>query len=163
MEVNEKIFLAMQDFKGLDHLVHFSLKYTRTTSVLKTVLEKIRNIEENLINALYIYAKQEDPTLKNENVIVLRSKIVCKYFDDEKINENHEFYLKVKKLIRHDCDGCGDFRKHVALTYNFDDKEYIFDLKQASEFYIIVKKNFLYLLKKMDIKPFQIDFEDFTI
>ena len=163
MEINEKIYQAVQEFKGLDHLIHFSLKYTRTTNVLKTVLEKVRNIEEYLISALYIYARRQDPSLKDENVIVLKSKIVCNYFNDKNLNKNHDFYLRTKKLIRCENKCAGDFRKHVSLTYIFDEEEYVFDLKEAMEYYLKIKRNFRYILDKMDIKPFQIDFEDLTI
>ncbi|MDD3263273.1 MAG: hypothetical protein PHT94_00065 [Candidatus Nanoarchaeia archaeon] len=163
MDINEKIYQAVQEFKGLDHLIHFSLKYTRTTSVLKTVLEKIRNIEEYLISALYIYSKEKDSTLKDENVIVLRSRIVCDYFKDDILTSNHEFYLKVKKLIRCESKCSGDFRKHVGLTFNFEEGDYVFDLKEAMEYYKKTRKIFRYILDKMEVKPFQIDFEDLTI
>lgn len=163
MEVNEKIFYAMQDLKGLDHLIHFSLKYTRTTNVLRNVLEKIKNVEESLIDAMFYYIQTKDASIQKQTVSVLKSKVSCDFFDDQVLNENHAFYLKVKKLLRIDSSRRGDFRKHVALIYDFDGEEYIFDLKEATDYYNKLREYFAYILGILEIKPFQVDFDDFLV
>ena len=50
--MREKLEEAFEELKRVDHLIYVSLKYTRTTDVLKNVIDRMITTAECMMNAI---------------------------------------------------------------------------------------------------------------
>lgn len=117
MNEDENIQNAQEELKRVDHLIYVSLKYTRTCDIIKHVIERIIACFDFMFKYLLEDAKDKNeiqtiPTAPAAQVEALR-KI---HRDDEKIQENLDFYLFLRKLSRTKFSRRQEYRRHVTMT-----------------------------------------------
>ena len=112
---------AREELKRVDHLIFVSLKYTRTVDVLKSVLKRLINCFECIINGALGEALEERkistmPQAPIKKCSALRELYPGKY--DELI----DFFLFLRKVYRAEYDKINEFRRHVAFIAHTDDE-----------------------------------------
>jgi len=130
--MEESINDAKSELRRADHLVHVSLKYTRTVDVLKSVVQRLINTYDCAINALLIYKKVKDipsiPRLKVDMVKKLYEK-------DEEINHYMDLYIFLRDVNRAKFSRRLEFRRHVTMTAFLDDKEVEITIDIVDDYY----------------------------
>ncbi len=107
---------AREEMKRADHLLYVSLKYTRTVDVLKSLLERLTNAIDAIIDGLLDFALEKKKIKEKPENLGLKGTLVKKTFKDETINEMIDFSLTLKKINRAEFKRSREFRRHVTMT-----------------------------------------------
>lgn len=156
--MTEYLIDASDELKRADHLIFVSLKYTRTVDVIRSVVERIINACDFLING-YLNI------LENENIIFdipsapgAKAAMMKKHYKDNKeLIEYIDFYVFLRKLIRAKFTRSTEFRRHVTMTSTIIDLEneteniVKVDIDTVQEYFVKVK-SFLENYKKLVIE-----------
>jgi len=115
---------AKSELKRVDHLIYVSLKYTRTVDVFRSIIERMINCFDFIIEGLLEIEKQK----KNIESIPVSPSLRCEkvrkiYAKDEKINDCINFYLFLRKLIISKYTKRTEYRRHVTMTATFESGE----------------------------------------
>ncbi len=112
--MNEYLDDANGELRRVDHLIHVSLKYTRTVDVLKNVLNRLINCFDFCFLVLLAEDKDEEDIPKSPG---LRTKILREKYEKEKeIIEFINFYHHLRDLSRANFERSREFRRHVTMT-----------------------------------------------
>ena len=141
---------AIQEVKRVDHLVHVSLKYTRTVDVLRSVVDRIISTFDLAMEGLLNYLKEEKkindiPSGPGLRVDALKTNLK----DDAEMQDYLSFYLSLRRLMRAEYTKREEYRRHVTMISTLDDGN-----KTEINIDILVEyhektKNFLKHLMKM--------------
>lgn len=141
--MNDIVMLANEELKRADHLVYVSLKYTRTVDVIKSILERLINVYEVVINGVLEKAEEEMLIFEIPTIIKKRVETVLEIHSDDTMKDYLDFYMHLKKLDNASYSASGEFRKHVHMKATFANGEstevYMDDLKE----YFAKTKEFL--------------------
>ena len=148
--MRDKLEEAYEELKRVDHLIYVSLKYTRTTDVLKNVIERMITTVECMMNALGEHAKQTGKI----KVLPLLPIMKCKelkrlYTEDSAIIEFLEFYVLLKAINKAEYSSINEYRRHVTLIAQLEEGEYHVHIDKVTEFYKNLKKYFEYIKSLM--------------
>ena len=151
--MNEYIANVIDELKRADHIIYVSLKYTRTGDVLKNAVER-------LINALDFCILALANKLINENKIseipiqpVKKAEIVKEHFSDDEeygeiISDFMDFYLLLRKINNAEFTSEREFRRHVAMIVEVDNKKIEINIDIITEYYHKIKE-LVDILKKI--------------
>lgn len=134
-ELHDAIEEAHQEIKRADHLIFVSLKYTRTTDVIKSVIQRLSNTLGFLIESLLIKAEAEDKIKEIPVSPGQRAEVAKKHYQDEKIHKMVEFYLLLRKILRSQYSAEQEYRKDVTLIVDLGDDELEINLPLIHEYY----------------------------
>ena len=84
---------AKEELKRIDHLIYVTLKYTRTVDVLLSVVERMVNSYEFIIEALIIKAKDEGTLPEDVNNPIAKANFVLKTYSSAVLTRNIKKYL----------------------------------------------------------------------
>lgn len=135
MEFGELIEESGQELKRADHLIFVSLKYTRTTDVIKSIIERLSSAITLMIEVLLKTAEQEGKISEVPVSPGQRSDLVKTLYPDEKLNEIIDFYLYLRKILRSKYTSKQEFRKHVTMTVILPDDEIEITTDVIREYY----------------------------
>lgn len=126
---------AQDELKRLDHLIYVSLKYTRTTDVIKSIVQRIINAFDRGINSLLLHLKEQKiidelPPSAVERVDLIKSKI-----SDELLFNYLDMYLVYRKINKTDFTKSQEYRRHVAMTTILEGKEIETNIDTITEDY----------------------------
>ncbi len=141
--MRETLEEAYEELKRVDHLIYVSLKYTRTTDVLKSVIERMITTCECMLNTVGEHAKKTGKV----KVLPLQPGMKCKelkkiYPDDVMLQDFFEFYLLLKTVIKAEYAAVNEYRRHVTLIAQLEEGEYHIHIDKVTEFYKGMKKHF---------------------
>ena len=141
--MRETLEEAYEELKRVDHLIYVSLKYTRTTDVLKSVIERMITTCECMLNTVGEHAKKTGKV----KVLPLQPGMKCKelkkiYPDDVMLQDFFEFYLLLKTVIKAENAAVNEYRRHVTLIAQLEEGEYHIHIDKVTEFYKGMKKHF---------------------
>ena len=130
--MKEAIQDAKNELKRADHLVHVSLKYTRTVDVLKSVVQRLINTYDFAIIALLKYKKVKSiPRIPR-----LKVDLVKKLFEkDEKIHNYMSLYIFLRDVDQANFSRKLEYRRHVTMTAFLDDKEVEITIDILEDYY----------------------------
>ena len=137
--MKESLEKSKEELKRADHLIYVSLKYTRTCDIFKSVLERLINAIEYMLDAIL-------KNMENEKIIedipaqpVAKSKIVKQNTDDESIREMTDLYLRMRKINKAPFDRQREFRRHVTMTVNLEGENFDVNIDNITDYYKTVK------------------------
>ena len=150
--MNETIFHIRQELKRADHLYYVSLKYTRTVDVIRSIIERLINAFDFMIDGVLNKLKEEDKIPEVPSVPGLKCEILKKTFPDKhQVHEYVDFYLLLRKIMRSQYTASGEFRKGVAMTLKIInpetnlEEEYVVNVEKVKEFYDKTKECLAYV------------------
>ena len=136
-----KIFKGV---KRIDHLVYVTLKYTRTVDVFISIIKRMINAYEYIVEALL---KNAD-VLEQSNSPLTKAEIVKKHYDSKRVQKNIEKYLVLRKLRRAEYQKSNEFRRHVTMSAVVDDKPIETNIDSVTEDFHALK-DFLEYIEKL--------------
>jgi hypothetical protein len=139
-EINDNLTEAVREIKRIDHLIYVSLKYTRTADVIKSVVERMIEFFNQIIDSLLEFYQEEgkiDVIQKSPGLKCDQLRTVC---EDDKIIEMIDFYLMLRKVIRFDFTVINEYKRHVGRVTQFPDgTELIVNIDLVTEYYQVLK------------------------
>ncbi|MFP4400953.1 MAG: hypothetical protein ACLFPQ_03670 [Candidatus Woesearchaeota archaeon] len=139
-EIDERLHEALEELKRIDHLIFVSLKYTRTVDVIKSVVQRMVNYFNFVLDAMLDYYKE-----KGELDIIQKSPgLKCDQLrnltDDSKIHEMIDFYLLLRRLLRVDYSIINEYKRHVGMVAELSDTDTLtVDIDLITEYYKALK------------------------
>ncbi len=131
---------AKEELKRVDHLIFVSLKYTRTVDVIKSIIDRLLNCFDLLINGLLEDAKSRGLISQVPTTPVVKCEVLQKvYKQDETLQQYCAFYLLLRKINRANFERAREFRRHVTMTALVDEKEIEIDIDIISDYFNRVK------------------------
>lgn len=120
--MNEHLENVVEELKRVDHLIYVSLKYTRTVDVIRSIVVRIINAFDSMMDALIQKLKSEGkvttiPQLPGLKCDMLRAQ----YKESPQILEYIDFYLILRKIMRSKYKSSQEFRRHVTMTVELID------------------------------------------
>ena len=148
--MRDQVEEAYEELKRVDHLIYVSLKYTRTTDVLKNVIERMITTAECMMNAVAEHAKQTGKV----KTFPIQPMMKCKelkrlYGTEQELNEFLELYILLKTLSKAEYNSINEYRRHVTLIAQLDEGEYHVHIDKVTEFYKSLKRYMDYIKAMM--------------
>ena len=140
---------AKEEMKRADHLLFVTLKYTRTTDIIKSAIGRLVNAFDNaVIHALEILKKKkklkEIPLSPVSRAEVLRDLTKRDLYMLDYLN----LYFLLRKIYRAEYTKKEEFRKHVTLTVIHKDEAIEVDIKKLEEYYDKTREFVNYVAEK---------------
>src|SRR3989344_5752565 len=105
---------ALEEIKRADHLVHVTLKYTRTADVIKNIIERLINSFDFTFLEYLLYLKDKGKLRQIPDSSKARLELFKKEFKGKaKIYLN--LYTLMKSIFNAEFGKKEEFRKHVTL------------------------------------------------
>lgn len=112
---------AKEELKRADHLIHITLKYTRTTDVIISILQRFVSAIEAEMKDILEIAKEKKHITQIEPSPKLKTQQLRKLFkNSEEINILIDFYFLLRRIIKAEHSKKDEFRKNITL-YAIDD------------------------------------------
>ncbi len=141
---------AYEELKRVDHLIYVSLKYTRTTDVLKNVIDRMIATSECMMNAIAEHAKQTGKTKTFPIQPMMKCKELKKLYETEQdLNDFLEMYILLKTLSKAEYNSINEYRRHVTLIAQLDEGEYHVHIDRVTEFYKNLRRYMDYIKSMM--------------
>ncbi len=139
--INEDLGDALQESKRIDHLIYVSLKYTRTADVLLSVIQRMVNFFDFLVDALLLmYQEKGDVDVIQKSPGLKCDQLRAVVNHDEKLMEMIEFYLLLRKLARLPITIENEYKRHVGRITEFPNGETItVNIDSVTEYFVRVK------------------------
>ncbi len=124
----------IQEKISADHLLHVSLKYTKTCDVILNLLLRWRKMIETSIDGVLEKAKKKKKISKVPENNVKKIEVIRGLFKKDKdflkVIDLYEMLRKVEELRK---ERIGEFRKNVNLRIFYQGKEINFNLEKLKE------------------------------
>ncbi len=134
--MEESLFAAREELKRADHLIFVSLKYTRTVDVFKSIIQRLINVMDHLMDAMLKCKGIALPTVPRVKVELVKST----FAKDETVQNFMKLYLFLRAVDRAQFDRRLEYRRHVTMTAHLDDKEIEVSIDIIEEYFHKVKE-----------------------
>jgi hypothetical protein len=133
--MEEAITNAVEELKRVDHLIYVSLKYTRTVDVIRSVINRLIESYNAIIEGFLIRLEHESKIIEIPLAPMIRVRIIKDNIEDQTLHEGLEFYIYLRKLYRAEYTSSGEFRKKVMMSSNVDGQIIEIKMDTVLEFY----------------------------
>ena len=147
--MNEFLEAAVGELKRADHMIFVSLKYTRTVDVFLSIIDRMINSYEFIVDALVKKALQEHKVIEDPEIPLAKAQAVLETYDSKVIKDNIEKYLLLRKLKRANYEKSSEFRRHVTMTALVDGKVITVNIDNITEDFHKLKDFIEYVEKKI--------------
>ncbi len=146
--MNHSILNAIKELRRSEHLLYVSLKYTRTADVIKSVIARLIESFDWILDGLMEKFKDEKKIQEIPFAPRLKCEVIKEqYSDDSKLHDFLDFYLLLRRLNRAEYTESNEFRRHVTMTAHIKGEEDIpVDIDTVSE-YLQKTKDFIEFIK----------------
>src|SRR3989344_2153890 len=131
-----KLNEAKEEIKRADHLLYVTLKYTRTTDVIKNVIARLLDSYDNAIIYALEYLKKKKKIKNIPLTPVSRAEILR---DNNRrdiiILDALNGYFLLRKIQRAEYTKKEEFRKHVTLTVMHNDEAIEINIEILEDLY----------------------------
>ena len=139
---------AKEEMKRIDHLIYVTLKYTRTVDVFLSIIERMINAYEFIVDALIKKLQHENKIVEDLESPLVKAQAILKNYDSKPIKDNIEKYLLLRKLRRANYEKSNEFRRHVTMTAVVDGKVIAVNIDNVTEDFHKLKDFLEYIEKK---------------
>jgi len=144
-----KLNEAKEEIKRADHLLYVTLKYTRTTDVIKNVIARLLDSYDNAIIYALEYLKKKKKIKNIPLTPVSRAEILR---DNNRrdiiILDALNGYFLLRKIQRAEYTKKEEFRKHVTLTVMHNDEAIEINIEILEDLYNKTREFVDYLAEK---------------
>ena len=141
---------AKEELKRIDHLIYVTLKYTRTVDVFLSVIERMINSYEFIVDALIKLAIHEGKLKKEPDSPLTKAHEIVRIYDSKKIKDNIEKYLVLRKLRRANYEKSNEFRRHVTMAAIVESKVVEVNIDNITEDFHELKEFIEYVDKRIN-------------
>jgi hypothetical protein len=114
---------AKEELKRIDHLIYVTLKYTRTVDVLLSVIERMINSYEFIIEAIIKIAKSKGEEVEELTNPIAKAQYVIKTTPSVVVKRNVKKYLRFRRIRKLEYESRNEFRRHVTMTVYLDEEK----------------------------------------
>ncbi|MFH1637341.1 MAG: hypothetical protein ABIB71_02860 [Candidatus Woesearchaeota archaeon] len=112
-----ELYDAFDEYKRVDHLIHVTLKYTRTVDIIRNVLTRLVSTIDLEIQAVMEWAKKEGKISFIPPVPLVRCQNIENIFPKDKtVKDLVDFYCSLRKIVNSEYKKREEYRKNVALV-----------------------------------------------
>ena len=127
---------AKQELRRADHLLYVTLKYTKTTDVIKNIIRRLINACDYSILDILEYLKEKGRIDEIPLTPLSRAEEIKKRFRKLEVIDFINFYLDLKKIDRAEYTRKEEFKKNVRLIVMDEEEEsYEINIVKLYEFY----------------------------
>jgi hypothetical protein len=133
--MKEYVEESYNEMKRCDHLIYVSLKYTRTTDIIRSIIERLHNTYETLLTG-YLQEYKE----KNKVDVPTAPGMIAEFYkqlypNDAALAKYLDFYLLCRRILRANYDKQQEFRRHVTMTVHLEDGDLPLTIDVVTEYY----------------------------
>src|SRR3989338_2650066 len=137
---------ALEEIKRADHLVHVTLKYTRTADVIKNIIERLINSFDFTFLEYLLYLKGKLRQIPDSSKA--RLELFKKEFKGKaKIYLN--LYTLMKSIFNAEFGKKEEFRKHVTLISYLNRRTVNVDIPVITDYYYKTREFFALVQESM--------------
>src|SRR3989338_553796 len=127
---------ARQELRRADHLLYVTLKYTKTTDVIKNAIRRLINACDYAILNVLEYLKEKKKIKEVPLTPLARAEEVKKRLKKAELIDFINFYLDLKKIDKSEYTKKEEFKKNVRLiVMNEEEESYEINIVKLYEFY----------------------------
>lgn len=130
---------AKDEIKRADHLVYVTLKYTRTVDVIRNTIKRLINAYNYVILEALEYAKNNKKIKDIPGSWQDRVSLLKKTYKSD-FDEYLKLYNLLKNIDQAEYKVKEEYRKHVALIVNLDEKILEVDIPTLVDYFKITKE-----------------------
>jgi hypothetical protein len=133
--VVENIVGLKRHLNSIEHMIYVSCKFTKTTEMLKKVMENIILGYEMYFNIAYKLYVGEGNEITSVNPHQHKIQMLNEALAARGIFVDLSDYFLLKRLMISDYDSIGQYRKNLSMIFFVDGEEYIINLNAILRFY----------------------------
>jgi len=156
--MNEYLFESREELKRLEHLIHVTLKYTRTVDVILNTLNRLINTFDFIIEGLLDNAKDKNLLSFVPKSPSLKSDLLIKtYPDNPDFFKFISFYHFLREVANTSHTKREEYRRHVTLITEMKNKTAEIDIDTLETFEKIAFQFFNYAQDFIEGKKVEVD------
>ena len=114
--MNHYLHATQESLKRFEHIIYVSLKYTRTTDVLRSALQRVIEIYDILIEGYLKKALKEEKISKISKSPAHRATILEELeIEDQELKHFLNLYHHIRLILRSPQKSREEYRRHVTL------------------------------------------------
>ncbi len=131
-EAIENLIHLKRHLNSIEHMIYVSCKFTRTTEMLRKVMETIVTGYENFfIIAFEMFSGNELAGTSVQHKI----QILSDELSNKGMHIDLSDYFLLKRLLISDFDSIGEYRKNLCMVSYIDGEEYVINMSKLLDFY----------------------------
>ncbi len=134
----EFMFESREELKRVEHIIYVSLKYTRTTDVLRNALLRFISFFDMVIHANMIDLLKKDELVKIPRSPALKAmKFSDLNQDNKELQRFIVYYFFLKELLKNDYKKINEYRRYVGMQFEFEDNSVLINIDslETCEYY----------------------------
>lgn len=131
-EVLEAVRDLHRHLNSVEHMIYVSCKYTRTTEMLKKVMEAVVQGYEQFFGIAYQMFIEEG---FEAQTVFDKIQILKDGFLSRGLSIDLSDYFLIKRLLMSEFECIGEYRKNLCMVSYLDGEEYIINITQLLEYY----------------------------
>ena len=130
-EIVENIVNVKRHLNTIEHMIYVSCKFTRTTEMIRKVMETIVFGYEQFFAVAYDLFVGESAFGNVQHKIQILNETLA----NRGISIDLSDYFLLKRILISDYDSVGMYRKNLSLISYIDGEEYVINLTKLLDFY----------------------------
>ncbi len=136
-ETIQHLIELKRQLNSIEHMIYVSCKFTRTTEMLRKVMETIVQGYEQFFSVAYAtFIGDEDLGVTN---IQHKIQMLSDSLASRGISVDLSDYFLLKRLLMSDFDKIGEYRKNLCMVSYIDGDEYVINMTKLLDFYSSLK------------------------
>lgn len=122
---------------SIEHMIYVSCKFTRTTEMLRKVMETIVQGYELFFGVAYeIFSQGYE---HSSHSVHDKIQILKDGFISRGLNVDLSDYFLLKRLLMSEFESIGEYRKNLCMVSYIDGEEYVINMMKLLDFYNTLK------------------------
>ena len=131
-ELIENIVHVKRHLNTIEHMIYVSCKFTRTTEMIRKVMETIVTGYEEFFSVAYDLFVGEK---KNDTNVIHKIQMLNEAMSNRGISVDLSDYFLLKRLLISDFDSIGQYRKNLCMISYVNGEEHVINLSRLLVFY----------------------------
>lgn len=131
-EILEAVRDLHRHLNSVEHMIYVSCKFTRTTEMLKKVMEAIVQGYEQFFGIAYQMFIEEG---FEAQTVFDKIQILKDGFLNRGMSLDLSDYFLIKRLLLSEFECIGEYRKNLCMVSYLDGEEYIINITKLLEYY----------------------------
>lgn len=134
---------AKEEIKRVDHLFYVSLKYTRTVDTIRNMINRLISTFDCGMLSLLNYAKEKKKIREIPPSPIPKCELLKKIYPN--IKKYTDLYALLRKLMRMPYAKREEYRRHVTMISDIEEKKIETDIDILGEYYDKTKEFLLFV------------------
>lgn len=123
-----------RQLNSIEHMIYVSCKFTRTSEMLRKVMETIVVGYEQFFSLAYMMFSEQEGGHEIGSV-QHKVQLLTEVLSARGIHIDLSDYFLLKRLLISDFESIGEYRKNLCIVSYMDGQEYMINMPKLLEFY----------------------------